>query len=202
MSATGSVLAELVPASRSLYLVFGGIAAGIGMPPFEFYRSSAILGESRVFFRDLSQAWYHNGLDGVSTDVPGTAAYLAALVAQCRPERLYFVGNSMGGFAAFLFAHLGGRGHVIMFSPQTFISRLKRLLHADRRWRRQVSAAYRATRSKTRCFDLSQLERYSPQVSARRVSITTLGQRAMLRACARSRRASSDTSTRADTCGL
>ena len=47
MTPTGSVLAELVPASRSLYLVFGGIAAGIGMPPFEFYRSSAILGESR-----------------------------------------------------------------------------------------------------------------------------------------------------------
>gem|GEM_PF-6375400 len=37
MSVAPSVLEELVPASNRLYFIFGGIAAEIGMPPFEFY---------------------------------------------------------------------------------------------------------------------------------------------------------------------
>lgn len=48
--------------SDSLYLFFGGIQAGIAMPPFEFYQASGIFNENKLFLRDFAQSWYHAGL--------------------------------------------------------------------------------------------------------------------------------------------
>lgn len=53
MEDTEPIKVEYVPDSQKLFIIFGGIAAGIGMPPFEFCKASNILSETRVFVRDL-----------------------------------------------------------------------------------------------------------------------------------------------------
>ena len=41
------ILEEPVDGSQKLFIIFGGIASGIAMPPFEFYQSSKILEANR-----------------------------------------------------------------------------------------------------------------------------------------------------------
>lgn len=131
----------------------------MAMPPFEFYRSSQVLDESRIFFRDFAQCWYHDGLPGVSDDIYGTATYIAAQIDKLGPERVAFVGNSMGGFAAILFASLVGKGEVIAFAPQTFISPYRRFIHRDSRWKKEIRKTYRICLRKPHVWDLRALLR-------------------------------------------
>ncbi|NII12136.1 alpha/beta hydrolase [Oleiagrimonas sp. C23AA] len=147
----------LAPESRQLYVFFGGMAAGIVIPPFEFYNSAKILEHNKMFVRDFAQSWYHTGLPGISQDIPGTVAYLRRTIDALAPERTYFVGNSMGGFAAMLFAGLTGVGEVIAFAPQTFISPWLRWRHGDRRWRGRIARTYRRSMFKPRVWDLKPL---------------------------------------------
>ncbi len=169
MSVAPSILEELVPASKRLYFIFGGIAAEIGMPPFEFYNASRILTENKIFLRDFSQSWYQNGIPGVGRDVFETAEYLAEKISQVNPVDVYFVGNSMGGFAAILYATLIGRGTAIAFAPQTFISPLIKLRHLDLRWPRQIFTTYFTTLSKRHVWDLRTL--LSANQSTRKIEI-------------------------------
>lgn len=124
---------ELSKKGDNLYLFFGGILASIGMPPFEFYNSSKIIDQHKIFVRDFSQSWYQNGLPSVSHDIRSTARYLKAQIEVINPEKIYFVGNSMGGYAAILFSNLIDLGEVIAFAPQTFISPHLRMKHKDGR---------------------------------------------------------------------
>lgn len=133
---------DLVPGSTTLYIFFGGMAAGIAMPPFEFYRAAQILDDSKIFIRDFDQCWYHAGLHGCSHDIGSTASYLRREIDRIGARRVVLVGNSMGGFAAMLFAALLGTGEVIAFAPQTFISPSLRMRHHDRRWPRQIAKVW------------------------------------------------------------
>ena len=63
---------------KNLYIFFGGIAAGIAMPVFEFYNASKIIDDHKVFLRDFSQCWYQGGLPSISKDIYSTAKYLRA----------------------------------------------------------------------------------------------------------------------------
>ena len=141
---------------KNLYIFFGGIAAGIAMPPFEFYKTSKILDEHRVFIRDLSQSWYQRGLTGISTEVNGTADYIAGLIGELQPQKTFFVGNSMGGYAAILFSSLLG-GEAIAFAPQSFISPLLRIRYKDFRWQRQVISTYFYSVRRDHIWDLKPL---------------------------------------------
>lgn len=149
---------EAVGGSKHLYIVFGGIASNIGMPPFEFYQASKILNETRVFIRDVRQCWYHAGLPGVSTDIITTARFLERLIGRHSPEAVTMVGNSMGGFAALLFSSMIGNTHAVAFAPQTFISPVKRFWRRDSRWRRQIMQTYRAAWYLPGCWDLAKLK--------------------------------------------
>jgi hypothetical protein len=151
------VLEELIPGSCKLYLTFGGMKGALGIPPFEFYKSSRILNESRVFFRDLSQTWYHAGLPGISSNIPGTVRYIERIIDKSSAEEIVFIGNSMGGYAAILFSTLIGRGRAISFSPQTFISPSKRRASGDGRWRSKVLRTYGMALFKPKFFDLRRL---------------------------------------------
>ncbi|QJD30336.1 alpha/beta fold hydrolase [Methylococcus geothermalis] len=151
---TSPVLEELIPGSRKLYLTFGGMQGALGIPPFEFYQSSRILNESRVFFRDLSQTWYHAGLPGISSNIPETARYIETIIDKSSADEIIYLGNSMGGYAAILFAALIGHGRVVSFSPQTFISPSQRRAAGDRRWRSKVLRTYGAALFKPKFFDL------------------------------------------------
>ncbi|QBQ56020.1 hypothetical protein [Nitrosococcus wardiae] len=134
---------ELSTSGANLYIFFGGIAAGIAIPPFEFYNSSKIINENKIFIRDFSQCWYQNGLPGISKNINSTAKYIRCQIEEIRPKKIFFVGNSMGGYAAILFAKLTGNGEAIAFAPKTFISPILRLKHKDPRWKKQILATYK-----------------------------------------------------------
>jgi len=147
----------IVPGSQKLYVIFGGIAAGLNMPPFEFYKSAQILNENKLFLRDLHQCWYHKGLDGISTDIDSTAIYLENEIGALQPNELFFIGNSMGGYAAMLFSTLIGYGNAIAFAPQTFISPCQRIKYRDFRWAKQIFKTYSSNGFKSRFWDLKVL---------------------------------------------
>jgi pimeloyl-ACP methyl ester carboxylesterase len=149
---------EPVEGSQKLYIIFGGKNVGAGIAPFEFCNASKILNENRVFIRDLSQTWYHMGLPGLSDDIDSTADYLKQLIQRYSPSETILVGNSMGGFAAILFASLVQNCRAIAFAPQTFIGPVKRLKHGERRWRSEIYSTYLKTLFKQKYFDLSQLD--------------------------------------------
>jgi hypothetical protein len=67
------------------------------------------------------------------------------------------VGNSMGGFAAILFASLIGDSRAVAFAPQTFIERRLRKQHGDRRSKRQLFRRSLRTLFSDRFFDLAEL---------------------------------------------
>ena len=144
-----SVQQDFVPSTRKLFIFFGGIQGQIGMSPFEFYRSSDILGCSRLFLRDLSQSWYQRGLPGIGDDVFAIGRYLEERIATSGAVDICFVGNSMGGFAALLFCAMTGRGRVVAFAPQTFISATARMRHGDSRWGSQIEALHAARQGGT-----------------------------------------------------
>lgn len=145
---------ELSPNAQDLYIFFGGISSGIAMPPFEFYKASQIIDENKIFVRDLRQRWYQAGLPGVSNSIQGTAEFLRQRIQCISPRKTYFVGNSMGGFAAILFSSLLNEGMAIAFAPQTFISRVLRRKYGDKRWARQIARTHLSTIFKKTYFDL------------------------------------------------
>jgi len=151
------VAIDIHPESEKLYVFFGGIRAKIAMPPFEFYNSARILDENKIFIRDLAQCWYQAGLPGISRDIYSTADYIAGQISQINPHQTVFVGNSMGGFAALMFAALVGADRAIAFAPQTFISPFLRVRHRDLRWQKQILNTYFRSLFKRRIWDLKLL---------------------------------------------
>jgi len=152
-----SVEIELSEKGKNLYIFFGGRAAGIAMPPFEFYNAAKILDENKIFIRDFSQCWYQDGLPGISDDIDSTAQYIKDQINKLKPDNLFFVGNSMGGFAAILFSSLIGAGEVIAFAPQTFISPILRVKYMDTRWLKQIINTYLKGLFKNKVWDLRPL---------------------------------------------
>lgn len=148
---------DLSKSGENLYVFFGGIAAGIAMPVFEFYNSSEIIEHHKIFLRDFSQCWYQDGLPSIGKDVYSTAKRLRNEIEIINPKKVYFVGNSMGGYAAILFSNLIGYGEVIAFAPQTFISPLLRIRHRDNRWKMQILNTYRKSFFKRKVWDLRAL---------------------------------------------
>jgi pimeloyl-ACP methyl ester carboxylesterase len=148
------VLIEDAPYGRPLLIAFGGVAGRLGMAPFEFFRLVSDLPCGKVFVRDIDQAWYQRGVDGLGGGIDDSAASLAQMIAARSPERVVMVGNSAGGYAALLFGHLiPDVDAILAFSPQTFIDRWHRAIHLDRRWRRPIATANRG-RSPARYRDL------------------------------------------------
>jgi predicted esterase YcpF (UPF0227 family) len=148
---------ELSKNGKNLYIFFGGIAAGIAMPVFEFYNASKIIDDHKIFLRDFSQCWYQDGLPLISKDIYSTARYLRNQIDDIEPEKVYFVGNSMGGYAAILFASLIGVGEVIAFAPQTFISPFLRIKYRDHRWKKQILNTYNKSLLKRKIWNLRPL---------------------------------------------
>ena len=132
----------LVEGSKKLYIFFGGIVAGIVIPPFEFFNASKLLQENKIFLRDFSQSWYHGGITGIGPNIEAIADYLRSEISSIAPAEVIFVGNSMGGYAAILFSTLTEYGRVIAFSPQTFIGQRLRNKYVDLRWAEQIARTH------------------------------------------------------------
>ena len=131
------VLVEPGPRGTPLLVAFGGVAAGLGIPPFEFMRLTGDLPVGRVFLRDLRQAWFQRGIADVGPRPADIAGHLQAVIDDLEPSRVVFTGNSAGGYAALLFATMLRPDEVHAFAPQTFISWPKRVVHRDFRWTRE-----------------------------------------------------------------
>ena len=153
-----SIKQEPFKNSQKLYIIFGGKNTGIGMPPFEFCRASNILNENKVFVRDISQAWYHCGLSGITKDIDSTAIYLKKVIHSYQPKETILIGNSMGGFAAILFASLIKNCRAIAFAPQTFLGPVSRLKNNEWRWKSETFSTYIKTISKKKYFNLRSLK--------------------------------------------
>lgn len=148
------VLEEKVFGSRKLAISFGGIKGAMGIPAFEFYKSSRIFDHNKIFVRDFRQHWYQSGLKNISHDVDSTAEYLYSRIRSINPEEVVFIGNSMGGYAAILFSSLLNTGSAIAFSPQTTIGLSSKLALGDFRWKRALSRTYINSLAKKNYFDL------------------------------------------------
>lgn len=165
-SEVSHVTKNLLPGSESLYIFFGGISGGLGIPPFEFYRSAQIVEASKIFLRDPYQAWYQRGLPGIGDDIIAVANYISTCIEESGSKRICFIGNSMGGFAALLFSTLLRCGKVIAFVPQVFVSKEKRLRHQDRRWSREIGSMLEH-RTASHIYELDQIIREKfPEINA------------------------------------
>lgn len=153
-----SIELDLSGSGENLYIFFGGISAGLGMPIFEFYNASKILNDKKIFCRDFSQTWYHNGLVDVGNDIKSIVKILKKYIQEINPKRVYFCGNSMGGFAAIMFATLIGKESIVIaFSPQTFISPMLRFKYNDFRWNKQILNTYKKSIFKHKIYNLRSL---------------------------------------------
>jgi hypothetical protein len=124
-------------------IAFGGIAGGLVIPPFEFFRLTEDLPVGKVFIRDHDQAWYQFGVRGLGDDPASACAALRATLDDHGVRRVVTFGNSAGGFAAILFGVLLGAAEIHAFAPQTSMTRGFRARHVDRRWSSEVRAMRR-----------------------------------------------------------
>jgi len=128
--------------NTSLIITFGGIKNGIGMPVFEFKKIlSSYKNYNQYFFRDKNQSWYHHGLEGIANNIDEFIENLKLITTSY--DKVIFIGNSMGGYAAVLFGVLLKVDKIIAFSPQTFIDKYRRIFYQDNRWSKQINKVYK-----------------------------------------------------------
>lgn len=149
---------SFVSGASKLYIIFGGINAGVGIPPFEFFNASSIINEHKIFLRDYSQSWYHCGLPGISDNIIGTCDHLKNRIKEYGVNETILVGNSMGGFAAILFASMLSNCRAITISPQTYISPTKRFMKRDHRFGKPIRRTYLKALFKKKFYDLAQID--------------------------------------------
>lgn len=152
---SAGIALDLEPDSDVLLIVFSGLLGRLGpVPVFEFFNTVSSLGVKKVFLRDLTQSWYHRGVEGIGADVPAIAEYLAQLVSESGATRTVLIGNSAGAYAALLFGQLLDVDEVHAFSPQSFIDPELRTEHDDHRWQVYVDRVVAAGGPDPRFADL------------------------------------------------
>lgn len=132
------VALDLAGDARTLLILFGGIAGGVSMPVFEFFRLTAGMPGKKAFLRDPRRGWYQLGLPGVGPTAQDVRRYLDQVIAAADVDRVVMAGASAGGYAAMLFGAWCGADHVLAFSPQTFIDAANRAAAHDNRWEPQI----------------------------------------------------------------
>lgn len=122
------------PGSCSIAVVaFTGVGYGLGaVQTEEFRKSLTSFGESGgtlpiVFVIDKRRRWYNDGIiDGISQS-------LDCLLKSLGSETSVFIGNSMGGFGAIVFAkRVKTCRRVIAFSPQSSVN--PEVVPFEKRW--------------------------------------------------------------------
>jgi predicted esterase YcpF (UPF0227 family) len=132
------VALDLSGDAHSLLILFGGIAGGVSMPVFEFFRLTSGMPGKKAFLRDPRRGWYQLGLPGVGPSVQDVRRYLDRVIAEADVDRVVMAGASAGGYAAMLFGAWCGADQVLAFSPQTFIDAANRAESGDNRWEPQI----------------------------------------------------------------
>lgn len=138
----------------NLLVTFGGINQNMGMPVFEFYKSLNKIKCDKCFIRDFNQAWYHLGVSHDHKSIEALKKHLKKIISEGNYKSVSFVGNSMGGYAAILFGVLLNVDNILVFSPQTFIGKWKRMLNRDKRWTKQINRIHKSKIGNREYFDL------------------------------------------------
>ncbi len=139
---------------KNLLVSFGGISQGLGIPVFEFFNSISDIQCDKIYFRDYNQAWYQKGVDSEFNHLDDIIKYLKIKITNNNYDKVCFLGNSMGGYAAILFGSILNIDTVISFAPQTFINRFNRRLYSDKRWSLQINEIYTFKNKRKEYFDL------------------------------------------------
>ena len=148
------VVFDLQPDSATLLVLFGGIAGGISIPVFEFFKQTASLPVKKAFFRDPRRGWYQLGIPGVGEAASDIRAFIDTLIDRSRARRVVMAGASAGGYAALLFGSWCRADVVLAFSPQTFIDPANRQHANDSRWLPQIDSLYAALNDRPAVLDL------------------------------------------------
>lgn len=148
------VVLDLATESRTLLVLFGGIAGGVSMPVFEFFRVTADFPVKKAFLRDPRRGWYQLGIPGVGDSAQAVKTLLDDIVARADVDRVVMAGASAGGFAALLFGAACQVDEVIAFSPQTFVDAANRALANDARWPEQIATLHATKASRGLALDL------------------------------------------------
>jgi hypothetical protein len=148
------VVLDLETDSPTLLILFGGIAGGVSMPVFEFFRLTSRFPAKKAFLRDPRRGWYQLGIPGVGDSAADVGAYLGAAIERARAQRIVMAGASAGGFAALLFGSWCEVDEVIAFSPQSFVDAENRQQLGDSRWPEQIDALHQATEGRSATLDL------------------------------------------------
>src|SRR4051794_39285534 len=148
------VVFDLTPESKTLLVLFGGIAGGVSIPVFEFFRVSEGYPTKRVFLRDPRRGWYQLGIPGVGDSAMAVKSLLDETITRSGAERVVMAGASAGGYAALLFGSLCGADVTVAFSPQTFIDADNRQQSGDTRWQEYIDALHASASGRGAIFDL------------------------------------------------
>jgi hypothetical protein len=167
------VVLDLETESRALLVLFGGIAGGVSMPVFEFFRLTAGFPAKKAYLRDPRRSWYQLGIPGVGDSPAEVRAFLAATIERAGVERVVMAGASAGGFAALLFGSWCGADEVIAFSPQTFVDAENRRFAGDSRWPEQITALHEAINGRSMSLDLLDVLRPSHSKTQYQVHVST-----------------------------
>ena len=167
------VVLDLATESSTLLVLFGGIAGGVSMPVFEFFRLTSGFPAKKVFLRDPRRGWYQLGIPGVGDSPADVRTFLSAAINRARAQRVVMAGASAGGFAALLFGFWCGADEVIAFSPQTFVDAENRRLAGDTRWPEQIDALHQAADGRSATLDLLDVLPVAPGKTRYQVHVST-----------------------------
>ena len=149
------VVLDLSAESRTLLILFGGIAGGVSMPVFEFFRLTQGYPAKKAFLRDPRRGWYQLGIPGVGDSAVAVREFLEVTIGRSGAERVVMAGASAGGYAAILFGAWCRADEVIAFSPQTFLDAENRARFGDDRWAEQISALHASPAGRSPTLDLT-----------------------------------------------
>jgi len=126
-------------------VAFGGLHQQIGMPPFEFFRLLSDWDVNTIFVRDLSRTFYQSRIvRGNDLPLVDLAVALQNFVPPGPPSLL--VGTSAGGYAALAASAVTGM-RALAIAPVTTLRLRARVAMLDKRWRRPMWDAGKASRA-------------------------------------------------------
>lgn len=143
--------------ANTLFVFFSSIAVSRDFPAFEYFSVSERINAHRIHIRDVDRCYYHSGLQDLTKDIYSTSEYLDKMIKQIAPKKVVFVGGSMGGFAAIMFATLTRSPEVIAFGPQTYLTPWLRYKNGNHRASKWVKRMYRKCIFKPKIWDLRKL---------------------------------------------
>ncbi|MEO1043707.1 MAG: hypothetical protein AAFX52_15610 [Pseudomonadota bacterium] len=142
--------------SPCVMLIFNGMPlTEAGWVPYQMVRTTIGLPCSKIYLRDTSRAWYHQGLKPHTKAIDDTAAFLLQLIIdQPYIKRIVAVGPSAGGYTALLIGTLIGADEVHGFGPRTYLDIENRMRYDDYSMEAHLPNVYLYPDAQQEYFDL------------------------------------------------